>query len=46
MKIFLTVKKRLLLGAAFFCISAAGNDFLNAQSHNGTEQLPNRGFEL
>ena len=46
MNIFHTVKKRLLLGAAFFCISAAGNDFLNAQSHNGTEQLPNRGFEL
>lgn len=48
MKIFHTVKKRLLLGAAFFCMAAAvgGNDSLNAQPHNGTEQLPNRGFEL
>ncbi|MDE5735550.1 MAG: hypothetical protein K2H65_00535, partial [Bacteroidales bacterium] len=47
MKIFHTVKKRLLLGAAFFCIVAAGgNGQLNAQPHNGTEQLPNRGFEL
>lgn len=47
MKIFHTVKKRLLLGAAFFCIVAAGgNGYLNAQPHNGTEQLPNRGFEL
>ncbi|MDE5605861.1 MAG: hypothetical protein K2I68_00985, partial [Bacteroidales bacterium] len=23
-----------------------GNGYLNAQPHNGTEQLPNRGFEL
>lgn len=47
MKIFHTVKKRLLLGAAFFCMAACGgNGYLYAQPHNGTEQLPNRGFEL
>lgn len=46
MGIIYTVKKGLLRGAAFFCIAAGGLGLLNAQPHNGTEQLPNRGFEL
>ncbi len=46
MKRFHFIKKRLAC-AAFFCIAAAGSPGdLNAQPHNGTEQLPNRGFEL
>lgn len=46
MEIIYSVKKRLLRGAAFFCIAFGGLGLLNAQPHNGTEQLPNRGFEL
>lgn len=46
MKILCSIKKRLLRGAAFFCIVTAGGSVAYAQPHNGTEQLPNRGFEL